>query len=100
MVKMHEGSVAVSAHTGAGIESFLRALADRLRAMATVTELLVPYDRGDVLAAVRREGEVVSESYEEAGIRVRARLGVASVGRLSAFVMAPMPPYRAASCPE
>ena len=38
--------------------------------VSRITELVVPYDRGDVLAAVRREGEVVSEQYEEAGVRV------------------------------
>ena len=39
---------------------FLRTLADRLRSITTVVELLIPFDRGDVLAAVHREGEVVS----------------------------------------
>ena len=41
-------------------------LADRLRAVAEVVELLVPYDRGDVLAALHREGEVVSTTDEAA----------------------------------
>ena len=45
---------------GEGIDDLLRTLGDRLRALTTVVELLVPYDRGDVLAAVHREGEVVS----------------------------------------
>ena len=35
-------------------------LGDRLRALAVVVELVIPYERGDVLAAVHREGEVVS----------------------------------------
>ena len=88
LARQHEGSVAVSARTGTGIDTFLRTLSDRLRAMARITELVVPYDRGDVLASIRREGEVVSETYEEQGIRVRARLGDASVGRLVDFVVA------------
>ena len=89
LVRSHEGSVAVSARTGAGIDGFLRTLSDRLRAMARVTELMVPYERGDVLASIRREGEVVSETYEEEGTRVRARLSDASAGRLSDYVVAP-----------
>jgi GTP-binding protein HflX len=96
-VKTHEGSVAVSAKTGSGIGTFLDTLSDRLRAMARITELVVPYDRGDVLAAVRREGEVVSEQYEDGGVRVRARLGEASVGRLAAYVVASGVSDRAAS---
>lgn len=83
----HEGSVAISAATGAGVDNLLRTIADRMRAIATVVELLIPYDRGDIVAAVHREGEVVSTSHEDAGIRVRARLAEASVGRLSAFVV-------------
>ena len=56
----------------------------------TVVELLVPYDRGDVLAAVHREGEVVSiERTSDDGMRVRARLSDASAGRLREFVRRP-----------
>jgi GTP-binding protein HflX len=86
LVEQHEGSVAISAVTGEGIEAFLRVLADRLRAIAKVVELLIPYDRGDVMASIHREGEVVSTFHEDAGIRVRARLSEASAGRLSEFV--------------
>ena len=41
---------------------------------------VVPYDRGDVLAAVHREGEVLVEQADDDGIRVRARLDDASPG--------------------
>ncbi|MFN8022936.1 MAG: GTPase HflX [Acidimicrobiales bacterium] len=89
LVADHEGSVAVSAVTGAGIDDFLGTLADRLRAIAAPVELLIPYERGDVLAAVHREGEVVSSSHEDGGVRVRARLADASAGRLAEFVVTP-----------
>jgi GTP-binding protein HflX len=81
--------VAVSARTGEGIDELLRTLADRVRALTTVVELLVPYERGDVLAAIHREGEVVSTSHEDGGVRVRARLAEASVGRLAEYVVSP-----------
>jgi len=83
----HEGSVAISAHTGDGINRFLQVLGDRLRSITAVVELLVPYERGDVLAAVHREGEVVSTFHDTDGVRVRARLADASAGRLSEFVV-------------
>ena len=83
----HEGSVVVSAQQGTGIDDFLVALADRLRAITAVVELLVPYDRGDVLASIHREGEVVSTFHDETGVRVRARLGEASTGRLAEFLV-------------
>jgi GTPase len=87
LVADHEGSVTLSALTGEGTDDFLVALGDRLRSLATVVELLVPYERGDVLASVHREGEVVSTSHETGGIRVRARLADASAGRLDEFVV-------------
>jgi GTP-binding protein HflX len=52
-----------------------------------VIELLIPYDRGDIVATVHREGEVVSTANEDNGMRVRARLADASAGRLSEFVV-------------
>jgi len=87
LVEDHPGSVGVSALTGDGIGDFLRTLADRLRSLSTVTELMVPYERGDILAAIHREGEVVSIVPEDAGTRVRARLSEASAGRLADFVV-------------
>jgi GTPase len=88
LVEEHEGSVAVSAVTGQGIDVLLRTLADRLRALTEVVELLVPYERGDVMASIHREGEVVSTTEEPGALRVRARLSEASAGRLGEFVVA------------
>lgn len=68
------GSVAVSATTGEGVEKMLLTIGDRVRATATVMELLVPYDRGDVLAQVHREAQVLSEAATDDGMVVRARV--------------------------
>jgi GTP-binding protein HflX len=84
----HTGSVAISATTGDGIDALLNAISDRLRSLTQVTELLIPFDRGDMLAAVHREGQVLVEQPEALGIRVRARLEPGSIGRLQEFVIA------------
>jgi GTP-binding protein HflX len=81
----HPGSLAVSAATGEGIGEVLEGLGRRLRHLARVVELTVPYDRGDVLAALHREGEVLVEVHDESGTRVRARLPEASVTRFREF---------------
>jgi len=83
------GGVAISAATGDGIDALLLATADRLRSLSTVVELQVPFDRGDVLAAVHREGEVLVESATADGMRVRARLDEAAASRLAAYVVDP-----------
>ncbi|MCU1352195.1 MAG: GTP-binding protein [Acidimicrobiales bacterium] len=83
LVDRHAGSVGISALTGEGVDDLLLAMGDRLRALTTVTEMLVPWDRGDVLAEVHREGEVLSESAEDEGMRVRARLDEAAAAKLA-----------------
>lgn len=85
----HEGSIAVSAQSGHNINTLLEVIGDRLRQKTEFVELLVPWDRGDVLAALHREGQVSSHSPEEQGMRLRARLESASVGALGEFVVAP-----------
>ena len=87
LVYEHRGAVAFSAMTGDGVNELLLAIGDRMRALTTVIELLIPYDRGDIVATVHREGEVVSTANEDNAMRVRARLADASAGRLSEFVV-------------
>jgi GTP-binding protein HflX len=83
-----EGSVAVSAHTGENVDMLLGMIGDRVRALTEVAELLVPWDRGDVKAAVHREGQVLTENAEEGGMRFVVRLEPASLGALREFVVA------------
>ncbi|CAB4367565.1 MAG: GTPase HflX [Actinobacteria bacterium] len=87
LVEDHQGAVAVSALRNEGLEIMMRRLSDRMRSITRVTELLVPYDRGDILASIHREGEVVLSEQEDDGMRIRARLSSASEGRLREFVV-------------
>jgi GTP-binding protein HflX len=85
LLAAYSGSVAVSAANGDGIDELLAAIGDRLRALTRVVEYVVPYDRGDVLAALHRAGEVLVEVHADHGTRVRARLPDASAGRFVEF---------------
>jgi GTP-binding protein HflX len=80
------GAVPVSAASGEGVDDFLERLAERLRALNAVVELSVPYERGDVLAALHREGEVLVEVHDERATRVRARLPKGGVDRFREFL--------------
>ncbi len=91
LLRSHDGSVAVSAHTGEGIDGLLLAIGDRVRSMSAIVELVVPYERGDVLAAIHREGEVLVETHEDTSTRIRARLDEASANLLREFVIDPSP---------
>ena len=82
----HPGSVVLSAATGEGLEHVLSAIADELRASDTTVDLEIPYDRGDVLAALHRTGEVISKRDAGDVIAVRARLGDEARRRFASFV--------------
>jgi GTP-binding protein HflX len=86
LLQCHPGSVLLSAESGEGVDRLVAAIGDRLREMTHVVELVVPYDRGDVVAAVHRQGEVVSESHDPDGTRLWARIRPEDLGRFSEFV--------------
>jgi GTP-binding protein HflX len=88
LVAKHEGSVAFSAVSGTGVDELLRTVADRLRALTQIVDLVVPYDRGDVLAAVHREGEVLGQESGDESMRLRVRFDEGSLGQFTEFVVA------------
>ncbi len=89
LLNAHPGSVAISAATGAGLPDLLTAVGDRLRALASISEFVVPYERGDVLAALHRAGEVLVEVHGDRATRVRARLPEAVAARFSEYARTP-----------
>jgi GTP-binding protein HflX len=70
----HSGAVPVSATKGAGIDTLLEALDRAISAEAIDVEVLIPFDRGDLVDLIHRVGEIVSESHEAGGTRVKARI--------------------------
>ncbi|HLF41124.1 MAG TPA: GTPase HflX, partial [Acidimicrobiia bacterium] len=80
------GAVPVSAATGEGVDKLLEVLGARLRALNAVVELSVPYDRGDVVAALHRDGEVLVEVHDEQATRIRARLSRRTLERFREYI--------------
>ncbi len=80
-------AIVVSAATGEGTDKLLAAMADELRSSGLIVELVVPYARGEVLAAVQRAGHVLTTENEDDGYRIQARLDEASAARLSEWVV-------------
>ncbi len=83
----HPGAVVVSARTGEGMDDLLAAMGARLRHADQVVRLVVPFDRGDIVAAVHREGEVVEESHDEGATVLRVVLDDAGRARFAEFVV-------------
>ncbi|KAA0234650.1 MAG: GTPase HflX [Actinobacteria bacterium] len=80
-------AVAVSARTGTGVGELLELVAQKLHESAAEIELLVPFDRGDLLAGLHRDGRVLCEEPREDGVLVRVLLARHLAERMSEFVV-------------
>ena len=83
--------IVVSARTGEGIDE-LRALIEReLPLPAHEVMLVVPYDRGDVVALLHRRGRVLLEEHEGDGTHLTVRIGPELLGSVDPFVVSTSP---------
>ncbi|WP_431277559.1 GTPase HflX [Leifsonia poae] len=71
---LEPGAIFASARTGEGIDEVLAAIARLLPDTSIEIELVVPYDRGDLISALHERGRVLSTEYVEDGTRVTARI--------------------------
>lgn len=68
------GAVHVSARTGEGLEELRAAVEARLPAPGQLVDVIVPWDRGDLVDRVHRFGEIESDEYLEEGTHLVARV--------------------------
>ncbi|GAA1426025.1 GTPase HflX [Agrococcus citreus] len=78
-------AIFASARTGDGIDAILAAIAELLPRPDVAVSLLVPFDRGDIIAMLHDRFEVLHEAYEEAGTRVEAKVTPAALAQLDEF---------------
>lgn len=82
---LHPEAVVVSAVTGAGTADLLSAIEDGLAPVTVDLEVLIPFDRGDLVALIHRVGEVLAEDHEDAGSLIKARVPQRHAGALRPF---------------
>ncbi|MGP8064807.1 MAG: GTPase HflX [Acidimicrobiales bacterium] len=82
---LHPDSVICSALSGEGLDDLLGAIGEALRARDRTVDLSVPYERGDVIAALHRGGEVLDQHDSGSGLSVRVRLDEAGRRRFAQF---------------
>src|SRR5690606_33452241 len=76
-VRRREGAhrtVVVSARTGEGMAELEQRIAEGLPRPQESVDVVVPYDRGDLVHRVHEEGEVEAEEHTAAGTVLRARV--------------------------
>ena len=61
----------VSALQGDGIDDLLHCISENLLLQFTALDVLIPYDRGELVALFHKYGTIENESYEESGTRLR-----------------------------
>ena len=74
MLRKYPDSIAVSAATGLNIDLLLQAVEAKLPWPQVDIKATIPYDRGELLAKVYREGQVLSRTDTEQGTVVVARV--------------------------
>ena len=72
--RRHPDAFFVSAETGAGMEELLEGLDAELSKLKVEVELEIPFDRGELVARIHEEGDVLEETYTGEGTRITARL--------------------------
>ena len=78
-------AVFVSARSGLGIAELHVAIAQRLPRPAVDLRVLLPYDRGDLVARIHRGGQVLDTRHTEEGTELRVRVGEQLAAELAGF---------------
>ncbi|GAB3124515.1 GTPase HflX [Glaciibacter psychrotolerans] len=78
-------AVFVSARSGEGIDEILAAVAELLPRPQVQLDLLVPYDRGDLISSLHEHGQVLSTEYAENGTLVKALVMPDIAAQFSAY---------------
>jgi GTPase len=82
------GAVFVSAHTGEGVDTLRRRmseLAELSRPTEAAIDVVIPYDRGDLVARVHTDGRIQHSEHTTDGTRIKARVPLALAASLQVF---------------
>jgi GTP-binding protein HflX len=78
-------SVFVSARSGLGIDELRSAIEQQLPRPAVELQVLLPYDRGDLVARIHRKGQVLSTRHTDEGTELRVRVNEQLAAELAPF---------------
>ena len=81
-------AVLISARTGEGLGELQAAIGEALARDLVTLSLSIPYDRGDLVAAAHRIGEVIEEKHDAEGTILDVRVPTQSLDRFNDFVIA------------
>ncbi len=76
-------AVMIAAATGYGLENLKNAISDRIAALRHPVELLIPYDKGNVLSILHSQGQVENEEYLDTGVKITCLLDATLFARVN-----------------
>ncbi|MFF0719671.1 GTPase HflX [Micromonospora sp. NPDC003816] len=79
-------AIFVSAHRGRGIDDLRTAIEQRLPRPAVELRVVLPYERGDLVARLHRQGEVLSTAHLPEGTMLHVRVNEALAAELTTYV--------------
>jgi GTP-binding protein HflX len=83
---LYQDGVLISAKAETGFDRLLEVVADHLQLQMLTLTLEIPYDRGDIVAAAHRIGEVIEEKHDDAGTIVEVRVPESVASTFEGFV--------------
>jgi GTPase len=79
------GALFVSARTGDGIDALRRRMAELAAPTDTAVDVVIPYERGDLVSRVHADGRVQQTEHIADGTRIKARVPMALAASLRQF---------------
>jgi GTP-binding protein HflX len=84
----HRGAITVSARTGDGMSTLRAAITRHLPRPSVTVDVVVPYERGDLVSRVHRDGELLSSEHVATGTALRARVDESLAAELQGAAVA------------
>ena len=75
LLRKESNAYAISARTGYGIETLVKAIESSLPKPKVEINAVIPFSRGDLVSAVHEQGEIISEEYLPEGTKLHAMVG-------------------------
>ncbi|MBM3698820.1 MAG: GTPase HflX [Actinobacteria bacterium] len=75
LLRIESNAYAVSARTGYGISTLVKAIESALPKPKVEITAVIPFSRGDLVSAVHETGEIISEEYLPDGTKIHAMVG-------------------------
>ncbi len=72
LLRKESNSYAISARTGYGVDTLVKAIEAALPKPKVEINVVIPFNRGDLVSAVHERGEIISEEYLPEGTKLQA----------------------------